>query len=288
MATFTVLIPTNVSAGQHTEIKVKADAWMDALRLGLKRIGENLDVQSLICDLAADGMHVTEPKSGRVFLIKEEGKSGQPPPEVHIPSGAPPVKGHPVEEEVTHHKGTKGLENIGRVATPERPVEDILGDLIGRVSDIFEHKDKAAAARFVLDLAMEAIPADSGSVLLSETSATELRFVAAKGPKAAEVMKLKLPIGKGIVGFSFQQGVGLAISECSKDERFHAQISKQLGYPTHSILCAPCQVDGRVLGAIELVNRKGGASFAADEVTVLMFLAHQLAEYLIDTDQAGE
>ena len=259
MPLFEIYIPgPEGSNGKVT--KIKGDNWMGALKSGLSKLGDTTDVKSLMCDVKKNGMIVTDPKTGRVFKIREVGGEDRPQP-----------------------------EGSGRgKATEQRSVEDILGDLFGKTQDIYNHKDLKSGAEFILGLAMESVPAESGSVLIADINDNDMYFSAAKGPKASEVMQFRVPMGQGIAGFAAVEGVALAVSDADQDERFYADISEKLGYDTRSLVCSPCQKDGRTYAIIELVNKSGGSSFSADEVNVLNFLAHEFAQYLIQTGQTGD
>ena len=67
-----------------------------------------------------------------------------------------------------------------------------------------------------------------------------------------------------------------------------ASTASALGYETHSIMCSPAQQGGRVFGALELINKKTGSSFNAEEINLLNYLAHEFADYLINTGQTGD
>ncbi len=194
-------------------------------------------------------------------------------------------------EEVTEQKASEAPTlRIGRpkLEEKEKSVEDLLGDLFEQTQGLYDHDDLRSAARFLLDLAHRAIPSDSGAVFIADINRQDLFFAAATGPKADEVMSFRVPMGAGIVGFSAQEGVSLAVSDVNKDPRFYANISEALGYETNSILCAPAQLEGRVFGAVELINKKNGNSFSADEVNLLNYLAHELADYMVNTGQTGD
>ena len=94
--------------------------------------------------------------------------------------------------------------------------------------------------------------------------AVDLYPAAARGPKAETGTNIRIPMGEGIVGVAAQEGVAIAVSG--------------------NELCSPAQRDGRVYGALQLVNKKGGA-FTADEISILDYLASQFAEYVITTGQ---
>ncbi|WP_390619676.1 GAF domain-containing protein [Persicimonas caeni] len=136
---------------------------------------------------------------------------------------------------------------------------------------------------FVMDMAMEKVGAESGSVLFADVNGRELYFATARGPKANEIMDYRVPMGKGIVGFCTREGVSLAISDAPNDPRFYKAISESLGYETEGLVCAPIQYEGRVYGALELMNKKSGTGFTADEMNALSYMGRQLAQYVHDT-----
>ena len=188
--------------------KIKGDNWMGALKSGLTRLGDDTDVKSLMCDVKKNGMVVTDPKSGRVFKIREVGAQDKPQP-----------------------------EGTGRGKAPvSRSVEDILGDLFGKTQDIYKHKDLKSAAAFILGLATESVPVEAGSVLIADINDNDLFFAAASGPKASDVMQFRVPMGQSIAGFSAMEGVALAVSDADQDERFYKDISEKIGYGIQSLL----------------------------------------------------
>jgi len=262
MPVFEILFP-GVDGGKNKVAKIRGDSWMGALKSGLTKLGDRTDVTSLMCDVKKQGMVVTDPKSGRVFRIREVKDPNAPALEA---SG-----------------------DMGRgKAPPARPVEEILGELFGKTQDVYDKSSLEDAANFILGLASESIPSESGSVLIADINDNDMYFAAASGPKAKEVMSFRVPMGQGIAGFCAQEGVALAVSDVQQDERFFADISDKLGYETSSLLCSPCQKEGRTYAVLELVNKSSTSSFTADEVNVLNFLAHEFASYLINTGQTGD
>ena len=169
---------------------------------------------------------------------------------------------------------------IGRTKT-QTHIEDVLSDLFERTQDAFELEQEKGLA-FLLDLALEKIPAESGSVFVSDLASNDLALSAARGPKAAELkrLKLRMPVGVGIVGFCAQEAVSLAISDTQKDPRFYKNVSQKIGYDTRSILCAPMVSGGRTFGCLEVINKKGTSHFTDTEVAILAYVAHQGAKYL--------
>ncbi|HEX4803405.1 MAG TPA: GAF domain-containing protein [Myxococcaceae bacterium] len=161
-------------------------------------------------------------------------------------------------------------------------IDDALADVFERVQELYSQPNEQASLYLLLDLALEKIPAESGSVLMSDAGSGALAFAAARGPKASELLKsaTMIPSGVGIAGFCAVEGVSVALSDVQRDARWHPEISERLNYPTKSVLCAPMMTHGRAFGCMQLINRSGGDAFTEHEVGMLAYIAHQGALYL--------
>lgn len=192
-----------------------------------------------------------------------------------------------VEELERPVKPTTG--SIGRPKTRPLPAvtsrsqaEDMLSDIFLRVSELESRNDINDAMDFILDLAMEKVPCESGAVLRADGATGDLTFLTARGPKAKELLKSKIvvPAGEGIAGFCSAEGVAVALSDVKKDGRFYSDVGEQVEYETRSILCAPMMTHGMSFGCVQLINRKNSPTWAEHETGVLTYLAHQAALFL--------
>jgi hypothetical protein len=203
----------------------------------------------------------------------------------HKPSARLELKD--VEELVQPVRPTTG--SIGRaksspsIAKSQRQeTEDILADIFLRVVDLSSKKDIQEAMEFVLDLVMEKVPCEAGSVLRADGATGDLSFLAARGPKAKEIMRANIvvPAGTGIAGFCAAEGVSVAVNDVEKDPRFYAEVGARVGYATRSMLCAPMMTHGRSFGCVQVLNRKASPQFLEHEVGVIAYLAHQAALFM--------
>jgi hypothetical protein len=196
------------------------------------------------------------------------------------------VKNEDVEE--LEHPVKPVTAPIGRqrsspnVSHSKQSAEEVLSDVFMRITEISDRKEIADAMQFVLELAIEKVPCEAGSVLRADLATGDLSFVSATGPRAQELLKSKIviPAGTGIAGFCAFEGVSVAVSDVQKDPRFYSAIGEKIDFETKSLLCAPMMTHGRSFGCLQLINRKGSPQFAEHEVGVLAYLAHQAALYL--------
>lgn len=101
------------------------------------------------------------------------------------------------------------------------------------------------------------IDSDEASVLVRDGDEGDLRFLAAIGKVAEQLVDIKVPAGKGIAGFVLSSGQPMAVSDVEEDSAFYAEVDKATGYSTEMILATPLLHDGETLGVLEYINRKG-------------------------------
>jgi GAF domain len=189
----------------------------------------------------------------------------------------------PVIHELTEPtQPVRGAIGRPRPPPPPREMEDVLAEVFDRVQGVYQFREATPGLYYLLDLALEKIPAEAGSVFSSELITGTLRFVAVRGPKAKEILEARtvVPAGQGIAGFCTAEGVSVALSDVHRDRRWYSAIADRVQYDTRSLLCSPMVSAGRAYGCLELINRKPSASFTDQEVGLLAYIAHQGALFL--------
>lgn len=139
----------------------------------------------------------------------------------------------------------------------------------------------------LLELTMDSVnrlvESEGSSLLLIDEDANRLYFKVVTGPKAKEVKRFTLRPGEGIVGWVIQTGTPLLVSDPMRDPRHKREISLYLeeeGFVTRSIICVPLKVFGKVVGAIEAVNKVGKDAFDDEDLKLLMALAGHVSLFL--------
>jgi len=96
------------------------------------------------------------------------------------------------------------------------------------------------------------------------------------GPLFKKLPPIRLRPGQGIAGAVAESGESLIINNVYKDERFFAKVDTQSGFRTESIICVPLQVEGRVIGILEAINKRNG-NFNETDLRLLQAIASPLA-----------
>lgn len=101
---------------------------------------------------------------------------------------------------------------------------------------------------------LEHLDAEAGSIFLLEPASRMLVCKSCAGP--LDITGLKLEMGHGIVGRAVATNQLQMVLDVSQDSGFNSFVDSQTGFVTRSILCAPLQIGGTQLGAIEVINKK--------------------------------
>ena len=86
---------------------------------------------------------------------------------------------------------------------------------------------------------------------------------------------LRFPISRGIAGAVVRTQKAMLVNDASHNEHFNPEIDLRTGLRTRNLICAPLRSGGKVVGAIEVINRRNG-DFREDDLTFLDALANSV------------
>ena len=118
-----------------------------------------------------------------------------------------------------------------------------------------------AVLTMIIEEGKQLVEAESCSVVLLDQRnkwSPCLVFFSTGGKQAQSVEETSFPADKGIVGAVVTQGKSELVNDVSGDPRFYPEVERTSGLKTHSIMSAPLRLDGEVIGAINMLNKKGG------------------------------
>lgn len=124
------------------------------------------------------------------------------------------------------------------------------------VSDSLTTPLKTAIDR-LLQLAAEAVGSEHASVLVRDGNEGGLRFLTAISDVKEQLLKLRIPPGKGIAGLVFSSGQPMAVSDVSNEGSFWSEADESTGFKTITLLATPLRTGNEMVGVLEFVNRRG-------------------------------
>ncbi len=300
---YEIVIPAVEPDGFDMRLRIDAESWMAALKIGIKRLGVGVDVKHLVVDMRGDeSALVTEPATGRTFdirpLASEEAAPAPTPPapaSSSAPAPAPPAptpepvfESAPAPTEFQPLAAPLGQTTAGGAAAPalrparprDRAQERRLIHAFHRGSRVMAAASPAEAAEICLDIALEIIPAEAGAVLFADIAQQDMFIAFARGANVGPLLNSRIAFGAGISGHAVLYGLPLSVNDVVRDFRFDPSLPEGLGTSPVAMLCAPALRGGRTFGALHLVNRAASGHFADGEAEVLAYVAARFAEFL--------
>ena len=112
---------------------------------------------------------------------------------------------------------------------------------------------------------------------LVDEQTDDLVFKVTVGPASSELIGQRVPAGSGIVGRAAQNREPVVENQAQTSDVHFASAERQIGFTSKSLLAVPLLYKDRVIGVIEVINRKDGLPFVEDDQTLLSAFAGQAA-----------
>jgi len=121
---------------------------------------------------------------------------------------------------------------------------------------------------FIVVTAAELLDSEASSLLLRKGEV--LRFEIAFGEKGTEVKKFEVPLGAGIAGTVALSGKSTYINQAEVEgSGIFKKIDKQSGFITRNLLASPLRVKERIIGVVEVLNRRSKDGYDEDDISLL-------------------
>ena len=140
-----------------------------------------------------------------------------------------------------------------------------------------EYSDAKELLKTIIESATRLMEAEASSLLLVNPENNKLYFEISLGTKGPEVQRFSLNMGEGIAGWVAANNRSLIVNDVESDNRFFADISKKINFPTKAIVAVPMRVKERCVGVIEIINKIDGGNFTEEDLEWLEIFATQAA-----------
>jgi signal transduction histidine kinase len=129
---------------------------------------------------------------------------------------------------------------------------------------------------FIVITAAELLDSEASSLLLRKSDV--LHFEVAFGKKGTEVKKLTVPLGAGIAGSVALSGKSTIVRKADTEgSGIFKDIDKKSGFTTRNLLCVPLRVKERIIGVVEVMNRRDKEGYNEDDISLLEGFANEAA-----------
>jgi len=167
------------------------------------------------------------------------------------------------------------LNRRSEIATPDSRGVHVLVSVTQMVAGTLERDAVLDAA---MDAAAEAMNAEACSILLNDPVTGELCFHLVKGERTDGLDSARICVDDdSIAGWVAAHQEPLLIPDAYDDARFNPAYDKKTGFHTQSVICVPLVAKEKELGVIQVLNRRDGESFDADDLELCQAVASLIA-----------
>jgi len=124
-----------------------------------------------------------------------------------------------------------------------------------------------------MNCALDLLDATDGSLMLIDEETDELVFVLVQGAGHETMVGHRFDRRKGIAGWVAEHVEPAIVSNARTDTRFLPDLDERFNFVTRSLIAVPLAARGRVLGVIEVLNKRSGEGFTDDDASLLSILA---------------
>ncbi|MBN8639489.1 MAG: GAF domain-containing protein [Anaerolineae bacterium] len=150
-------------------------------------------------------------------------------------------------------------------------LNDISRQLVAAEADLEE------LLKFITSSAADILNAEAGSLLLTVDDGTnDLEFRVAVGGGGQDIIGRRVPAKRGLVGEVASTGKMVLVNDARNDPRWGGEFAKG-AFQTNSVVAVPLITQDRVIGVLELLNKRGAGSFSSDDSDLLTTFARQAA-----------
>lgn len=156
--------------------------------------------------------------------------------------------------------------------------ERATGTRLGQLRDAFAlSDDRQRLFREVLSLAVEQMDADSGSIMLLDEEAGELRIAFADGLSSDVVRTMRQRVGEGVAGRVVKEGRAILLHDRIEDPRY--KDGRERSRIT-AAMSAPIKLDGRIIGVLNVSSSQTGKRFREGDLARLVEIGGQISTIL--------
>lgn len=159
--------------------------------------------------------------------------------------------------------------------------------LLKQISDlaVSSHTPDEIYQRLVA-ITAELLQVDICSLVLESEKDGLFRIRAARGLAPRVIASSVIRVGEGITGYVLQKGEPLLIRDIESHPLFHRRSSTR--YRTVSLLCLPLRANGRVVGALNVNNKRNREPFSDLDAFFLGIIANHVGGVIEKVHMEGE
>jgi len=124
--------------------------------------------------------------------------------------------------------------------------------------------DMDKVLKHTMDMIQVVMDVEAGSLLMLDGNELEFKMAFNVSMKIDILKGSRFKLGKGIAGYAAARGESLIVRNVKESQYFQPDFDRMTGFETRSVLCVPLISQGKVLGVIEVLNKRQGEFLQGD------------------------
>lgn len=129
----------------------------------------------------------------------------------------------------------------------------------------------------IVRVTTEMLDSEGCSIILRDPERDDLVFHSVTGAKSSTLKQFRLAEGEGVAGNAILRRESVVANDVENDARFSKRADETSGFVTRNLLCIPLIVENDCIGALEIVNKKGGGDFSEEDLILAEAVSNQIA-----------
>ncbi|NPV85961.1 MAG: GAF domain-containing protein [Anaerolineae bacterium] len=165
------------------------------------------------------------------------------------------IKARLLEETQRRERHLKSLNEVSRQLTSTLELEPLLQNIMQSAVDI--------------------LSCEAGSLLLVDEQTGELVFRVVLGPVAQDLINRRMAPGSGLVGKAVVEKSPVIVNDVLSSSEWFSKTDQETGFVTRAVLVVPMILLDKVVGVIEVINKRNREPFSREDQDLLTAFAAQ-------------
>ncbi|MCX8028995.1 MAG: HD domain-containing protein [Brevinematales bacterium] len=159
----------------------------------------------------------------------------------------------------------------------------VFGELIGILKETTEVEDINEVIEKITSITKKLLDVQASSILLRDEKSNDLYFKVVDSEKSDRIKEIRVPIDKGVAGYTVRTGKSLIVNDVSNHPDFYSGVDEKSGFITKSLMSVPIRPLGKIIGVIEVINKLKETEFSDDDLRILETISEVLGINIINS-----
>jgi len=166
------------------------------------------------------------------------------------------------------------LQNLDRPAEVQTANIEMMLELSRALNSTL---DLDVLLQSIIKVATQLTDTEAASILLLDDDGDKLFFRAVVGEKKGQLESLAVPVEGSIAGLIVKNGEPVVVYDPQNDHRHFSEVDRITHFQTRAILGVPLMIKNKIIGVLEILNKRADLSFTGGDIQALNRLATQAA-----------